>query len=172
MNCAMLGALLAAIAPIVANGQPIHRCAGAHGEIVFSGLACAAGASTSAPTSRTDAALPTLSADTCPTSRDELRDRIMVAIARRDANALATLLRWRGVGASAASGRMRTLRDLARRPLLAMDGGDDLVDGAGDASASEAAEVLRVRTGSNQSDGVREHRFSVRVEGTCHWLVW
>ena len=175
MDCAMLGALLAmpaAIAQIAANGQTIHRCVGAHGEIVFSGLACAAGASISAPTSRTDAALPTLSADTCPTSRDELRDRIMVAIARRDANALASLLRWRGVGAGAASGRMRTLRDLARRPLLAMDGGDYLVDGAGDASASEAAEVLRVRTGSNESDGVREHRFGVRVEGTCHWLVW
>ena len=175
MDCAMLGALLAmsaAIAQVAPNGQTIHRCIGAHGEIVFSGLACAADAAANSATSRTAAAVPTLPADTCPTSRDELRDRITAAITRRDANALAGLLRWRGVGAGAASGRLRMLRDLVQRPLLAVDGGDDMGDTERDASASEAADVLRVRTGSNENDGVREHRFGVRVEGTCYWLVW
>jgi hypothetical protein len=175
MAWAVSGALLAApaaIAQATASGQPIHRCIGAQGEIVFSGLACAAGTSMSASAAPTDAtAPPILATDTCPTSRDELRDRITAAITRRDPNALATLLRWRGVGAGAANGRLRTLRDLVQRPLLAVDGGD-IGDTATDATASAAADGLRVRTGSNESDGVREHRFGVRVDGSCYWLVW
>lgn len=166
---AWLGALMiasGAFAQGAPSGQTIHRCIGAHGEIVFSGLACAAGTSANAPPAA-DTAAPALSNETCPTSRDALRDRIGAAVARHDPNALASLLRWRGVGTRAASERLRSLRDLVRRPLLAMDGGD-----ATDAPASANDDSLRVRTGSNESDGVREHRFGVEIEGACYWLVW
>lgn len=152
-------------------GQTIHRCIGAHGEIVFSGLACAAGTSANAPAPSPDSTAQTLAPATCPTSRDELDDRISAAIARHDPNALGGLLRWRGIGASAANVRLRALRDLVKRPLLAMDGGDsdDATDGA---AAIPFADTLRVRTGSNERDGVREHQFGVDVERTCYWLVW
>lgn len=172
-SCTLLGALLiapAAFAQDAPGGQSIHRCVGAHGEIVFSGVACAAGASANASPSP-DSVTPALSNERCPASREALQERISGAIARHDPNALASLLRWRGVGTRAASERMRSLRDLVRRPLLGMDGG-----GAGDAASetpsSASADILRVRTGSNESDGVRENRFDVVVEGACYWLVW
>ncbi len=170
---ALLGTLLiaqAAFANDAPSGQSIHRCVGAHGEIVFSGVACAAGSSVNAspgPNSPT----PTLSHDSCPTSREALQERINAAIARHDPNALAGLLRWRGVGTRAASERLRSLRDLVRRPLLGLDGGD-AGDIANTSSSSASGDILRVRTGSNESDGVREHRFVVAVEGACYWLLW
>ncbi len=173
MGAALGAALMAgtAVAQSAPAGQTIHRCIGAHGEIVFSGLACTAGTAVNAPASGTDSIAPARPPDTCPTSREALRERISTAIARHDPNALGGLLRWRGVGASAANSRLRALRDLVRRPLLALDGGDS--DDATDAaSAIPSGDTLRVRTGSNESDGVREHRFGVDVEGTCYWLVW
>lgn len=164
----LLGALLlapAAFAQGAPGGQAIHRCVGTHGEIVFSGIACAAGTLANAPPVA-DHAAPILSNETCPASREALHDRIGAAIARHDPNALASLLRWRGIGTRAASERLRALRDLVRRPLLAIDDGD-----AGN-GADTADDTLRVRTGSNESDGVREHRFGVELEGACYWLVW
>lgn len=171
---ALVGALLIALAAparAAPDGQTVHRCIGAHGEIVFSGLACSGGTTANASAPGTDSAASTLSTDTCPTSREALHDRIGAAITRHDPNALASLLRWRGVGARAAGDRLRSLRDLVQRPLLAVDRGD-AGDTASDTPAAATGDTLRVRTGSNESDGVREHRFGVEVEGACYWLVW
>ncbi len=133
------------------GGQTVHRCAGQHGEIAFSGLPCTSGAGT-APDIE-----PALAARSCPQSGAELRDRVVVAIARRDPNMLAGMLRWGGVGGAAAGSRLQSLRKLAAQPLLAIDDVD-----AG----------LRVRTGSGSSGGVQEHRFGVSVAAGCHWLTW
>lgn len=162
---------LTAVAESAPTGQAIHRCIGAHGEIVFSGQACASGTATNAQSPSVDPTAPAAPTDACPTSREALSDRIRSAIARHDPNALGGLLRWRGVSASAANSRLRSLRDLVQRPLLAMDAGDN-DDATGDASANTTGDAVRVRTGSNERDGVREHRFGVDVEGTCYWLVW
>jgi hypothetical protein len=159
----MLAVALLSVAPPVhaENGQAVHRCAGRHGEIVFSGMPCTAGSALGA--SATMSAPPALDARTCPQSREELVDRVAAAIGRRDANALAGLLRWGGVGAGAADGRLRVLRDLATQPLLAIDNYAD-----GDVQA----DGLRVRTGSGDSGGTREHDFGVSIAAGCHWLVW
>ncbi|GAA0716922.1 hypothetical protein [Dokdonella soli] len=172
--CGLLGAALSslAIAQAGSTGQTVHRCVGRHGEIVFSGLPCAAGESAAISAAvATTASAPQADA-ACPASREELRDRVAAAIARRDPNALAGLLRWQGVGASAAGSRLRALRDIAQRPLLAIDS-TGAVDGSpDDTQALDASDSLRVRTGSNESGGVREHAFGVGVEGGCYWLVW
>jgi len=153
------------------GGQKIHRCLGAHGEIVFSGLPCAAGEPTGAAASPTTAT--TTGADACPASRAELRERIAAAIARNDPNALAGLLRWRGVGASAAASRLRTLRQLAGQPLLALDDGFEGESADTDeAQAAPSGDSLRVRTGDGARGGVHEHRFGIESEGACHWLTW
>lgn len=153
------------------NGQNVHRCVGPHGEIAFSGLSCAASESTGAELSPTAAAAQIPAADSCPASRSELRERMVAAIARHDPNALAGMLRWRGVGGEAAQARLRTLRDLARRPLLAIDGvADAQTDDAED--AVDAAEGLHVRTGGGDSGGVHEHAFGVAMEAGCYWLLW
>lgn len=145
-------------------GQPIHRCVGVHGEIVFSGLPCAAEA---AATTATTASSETSDASACPASPAELRERIGAAIARKDANALAGLLRWQGVGGAEAGSRLAQLRQLAQRPLLAID-----AEGDGPDAPAPAADSLRVRTGSGENGSVREHRFGLRLDSGCYWLTW
>ncbi|WP_395680731.1 hypothetical protein [Dokdonella sp.] len=136
------------------DGQRVHRCAGRHGEVVFSGLPCIEAnlAGTSMGTS--DAAPPP--ADSCPASQEELRDRLGAAIARHDANTIAGMMHWRGVGGAAANERLRSLRELVRYPLL------DLASGDG----------LHVRTGSNTTGGVRDHSFGIEEDAGCWWLTW
>lgn len=168
--CLLAGWLLvAAVAVLRAaaaqeSGQRVHRCVGARGEIVFSGLPCAtesAAATTPLPVGGEAANA------TCPTSPAELRQRIGAAIARRDANALAGLIRWRGIGGGEAGSRLGELRQLAQRPLLAID-----ADGGEPGEAAPIGDSVRVRTGSNEQDGVREHRFGVLLESGCYWLTW
>lgn len=139
------------------DGQRVHRCVGVHGEVVFSGLACnaneQAGISAGA---RADTLAPPPPADACPASPQELRERLAAAIARHDANAIAGMLHWRGIGRAAASQRLRELRELVREPLLSLEQGEGLL----------------VRTGSNTTGGVREHAFGIEVEAGCWWLNW
>jgi hypothetical protein len=148
------------------NGQSVHRCVGLHGEIVFSGLPCAEnGATDVAAKAASGTDVPAAFPSTCPASRDELRERISIAIGRRDSNALAGLLRWSGVSGGAAKSRLRELADLTQRPLLGIDDGDS-------AEASRGDDALRVRTGSNESGGVREHTFNIAAATGCYWLTW
>jgi hypothetical protein len=136
------------------EGQHVHRCVGQRGEVVFSGLPCNEGglAGISSEGSASDAP----AADSCPASYEELRDRLSSAIARHDANMIAGLLHWRGVGGATANERLRELRELVRHPLL------DLASDSG----------LQVRTGSNTTGGVREHAFGVEEDAGCWWLTW
>lgn len=129
---------------------------GRHGEIAFSGLPCGAPAQDGIAAPATGRAAEVPPADSCPASFVELRDRLAAAVARHDANAIAGMMRWHGVGGDAANERLRALRELVRYPLLALDAGDG----------------LSVRTGSHTTGGVRSHAFGVDVEGGCHWLRW
>ncbi|MEP7041771.1 MAG: hypothetical protein ABI843_01840 [Dokdonella sp.] len=149
------------------SGQQVHRCVGQHGEIVFSGLPCVEnGATDLVAKAAAGTDMPAAFPSTCPASRDELRDRISIAVGRRDANALAGLLRWSGVGGGVAKSRLRELGELTQRPLLGID--------AADATSEENASsnALRVRTGSSESGGVREHTFVVSAGTGCFWLTW
>lgn len=146
--------LTAGLSPAQDIGQHVHRCAGRHGEVVFSGLPCAEGSLAGVSAGTSDNAAPP--ADSCPASYEDLRDRLGAAIARHDANTIAGMLHWRGVGGAAANERLRSLRELVRYPLL------DL--------ASEGG--LQVRTGSNTTGGVREHSFGVEEDAGCWWLTW
>lgn len=158
-----------------AAAQRVHRCVGQHGEIVFSGLPCSGESAAIAGVSAiadgaTTAPLPQQAAVSaaCPASREELRERIAAAIARRNANGFASLLRWNGIGGGGANSRMRELRDLTQRPLLTIDDGD----AAADEAKPAAADGLRVRTGSGAEGGVREHAFGVSAGAGCYWLEW
>ncbi len=155
-------------------GQKIHRCSGPHGEIVFSGMPCAAAGATPADARATR--IEAAGSPICPASREALRERIASAIGRRDPNALAALLRWDGIGARSASGYLRMLRALAERPLLAIDenpaAGTQFDTDAASARTSPASDDLRVRTGGGDSSGVREQTFGVDMRDGCYWLLW
>jgi hypothetical protein len=138
------------------DGQRVHRCMGSRGEVVFSGLPCNEASLVGISAGAGANAASTPPADSCPASPQELKDRLSAAIARHDANTIAGMLHWRGVGGEAAGQRLHSLRDLVRYPLL------ELESGAG----------LLVRTGSNTTGGVREHTFGLEQEGGCWWLTW
>lgn len=138
------------------DGQRVHRCVGAHGEIAFSGLPCGADGRSGTGTDATATPPEPPPADSCPASPSQLRDRLAAAIARHDANAVAGMIRWHGLGGEAANQRLRELRELVRHPLLALDPGD----------------VLTVRTGSGATGGVRSLAFGIDAEGGCYWLRW
>ncbi|HEY0180694.1 MAG TPA: hypothetical protein VGC30_13830 [Dokdonella sp.] len=156
MRAPVLSAIvLGAVAAASSGATPrVHRCLGEHGETAFSDAPCAAAADAPA------AAIAESAPRACPASREALRDRMAEAITQHDANALAGLLRWRGVGSGAARADLRALRELAERPLLSIDADDDGRTG------------LRVRTGGGEAGGTRELRFDVAADGGCYWLTW
>ncbi|MGH8171786.1 MAG: DUF4124 domain-containing protein [Rhodanobacteraceae bacterium] len=169
-----------------AEGQLVHRCIGAQGEIVFSGLPCGTPAPSAAPSTSASTALAARTAPVnCPASVETLRTLISEALARRDANAIAGVMRWDGVGGAAARQRMKDIAELAERPMLGIDtsGGEISPDALspaapveGDEPAQRAPEssatILTVRTGGSEDGGSREHEFGiVRSEG-CYWLDW
>jgi hypothetical protein len=170
--------LIAIAAPAAhAEGQVVHRCIGEHGEISFSGSPCAgaatadvsASAISSSATQSSVAGDKTVASKTCPASEDALRDLVADAFTRRDANALAGVMRWEGVGGAVALQRMRELTELTERPLL----GIDIDRGAGDVTAADspsgAAAMITVHT-SSLSGGAGEYAFRLMPAGGCYWL--
>jgi hypothetical protein len=158
-----------------AEGQTVHRCIGEHGEISFSGLPCVGASMSPAPMSLSGSFSPTadraIPTRTCPASEDALRDLIADAFTRRDANALAGVMRWDGVGGGAARERMRELAELTQRPLL----GIDIDRGAGEATAEAVpageSAMLTVHT-SSLAGGASEYAFRLMPAGGCYWLDW
>jgi hypothetical protein len=179
-----------AIAPCAAFAQTaVYRCIGEHGEISFSSTRCAGAAAPSNPEAPTTIAPEGARAkNTCPASAEALRDVVAEAFARRDANTLAGVMRWDGVGSGAASSRRRAPADLTARPLLGID-----IDAGYDArprgdprddpylqpdepaparprrDADDA--LLVVHTGSLDG-GASEHEFHLTPAGGCYWLDW
>ena len=137
------------------EGQHVYRCVGANGEIAFSGLPCSAPqAGLGLPPAATD--VPGAAAvAACATDRKELVRRLQAAVARQDANALAALMDWRGVGAGAAAVRMSGLERLVKLPLLGVDEGTD---------------SIAIRTGTGGS--YAELHFTVAERAACLWLDW
>ncbi len=154
----LLAVLLVASAlpgQVVADaGQRVHRCVGHNGEIVFSGLRCGEEASAiGAPGAAPAAERPR--ADECARSAAELRERVLAAIARHDANAIAAAMQWAGISGSAARQRMAELRALVDAPLLSLDAAPDGFD---------------LRTGGAAEGGQRSVHFGVYDEAGCYWL--
>ena len=157
------------------DGQRVHRCVGEHGEIVFSGLPCRgdarfdARATTSVRDARSAVAL------TCPRSAEELRSVLGDALARHDTNAVASLVRWDGVGGAEARERLREIADLGARPLLGIELDAD-VDAQPSSSDPDDASLppgeLIVRTGSSAHGAPREHAFHIGASSGCYWLDW
>ena len=182
--------VIAALAtvPCAAPAQTsVYRCIGEHGEISFSSTRCA-GASAAMPSDpnapATIAPEGSRAKNTCPASAEAVRDVVAEAFARRDANTLAGVMRWDGVGSGAATSRMRELADLTARPLLGIDidagydarPRDDTYDAPDEPAPARARRdtddaMLVVHTGSLDG-GPSEHEFRLTPAGGCYWLDW
>jgi hypothetical protein len=179
-----------AIAPCAADAQTaVYRCIGEHGEISFSSTRCAGASATTPPNSDAPSTIApegSRAKSTCPASAEALRDVVAEAFSRRDANTLAGVMRWDGVGSGAATSRMRELADLTARPLLGIDldagydarpRGDPRDDpyfqpdepAAPRRNTDDA--MLVVHTGSLDG-GASEHEFRLTPAGGCYWLDW
>lgn len=179
----LLGVLLTSTTHAQESGQAIHRCVGAHGEIVFSGLPCAASGA-SAQSNADTSSEPGGGPSVCPSSAAELRELVATAVERGDPNRVAGLLHWQGIGSGEATARLRSLRTLIRPPLLAIDAGNGNGDPAADHTPEERAvdddafngtsppDSMRVRTGSGETGGTHEQTFGIRVANGCYWLTW
>jgi len=177
-----------AIAPCVAHAQAtVYRCIGEHGEISFSSTRCAGASAPSSDAPSTIAPEGSRAKSTCPASAEALRDVVAEAFSRRDANTLAGVMRWDGVGSGAATSRMRELADLTARPLLGIDidagydarpqrdPRDDAYfqpDESAPAPRRDSDDALLVIHTGSLDGGASEHEFRLTPAGGCYWLDW
>lgn len=152
------------------DGQTVHRCIGEHGEIVFSGVACGSAVRADPRASPTATDARPAVAMACPRSADELRDVFTDALSRRDTNAIASLVRWDGVGSAEAHERLKEIAELGARPLIGVD--LSAADATPGSDAPDPSATLTVRTGSTSYGGPREREFRVGASGGCYWLDW
>ena len=174
--------VLALAACGTSQAATVHRCVGEHGEIAFSETRCASGrelgttdleSSAPAPRTQRTPSEPRASSTSpvCPASPDALRDRITEAFARRDANTLAGVMRWDGVGGGAANARMRELVEYTGQPLMGIELGGAAIEASLGDEPPPAATLLTVRTGGLAS-GESEREFRVTPSDGCYWLDW
>jgi len=159
---ALLVAALPVVAlPVVAMAQtPIHRCIGAGGNPVFTDQPCAAlqAAPVAAAPAETDNGSRDAPSTLCAASPDALRQGVIDAFARRDANRLAGLVLWGGQGHRAAVADIQSLAALVRQPLL-------------DVAQADDAATLVLHVTDPYGDGApREQRFDTVRRAGCLWL--
>lgn len=180
--------LLARAAPAAAQTD-IHRCIGANGGPVFTDQPCAALHATAvhaaAPSPAPDTAAPEPLPVTCAADVAQLRQGVIDAFARHDANRLAGLMLWNGYGRGAAVADITSLGAMVRHTLLDVqpsgDGGDPPDPAAAAALPSAAAPTPpatpaaapRVDGLTLQIDGnddPRGLRFDIVRRAGCLWL--
>jgi len=171
---------------------PIHRCIGANGGAVFSDQPCAALQATPvgtsaqpAPATATTSAPPIL----CAASVGELRQSIIAAFAKHDANRLAGLMLWEGYSQGSATADIGSLDDLTKQSLLDIGVPDTSGTDRGPATSqslggieldpfgASAAPAPAPATSNHQlvlhtagNDGPHERRFEMVRRAGCLWL--
>lgn len=118
----MITALLATPVWLLASllgtaSTDVHRCLGAHGEIVYSGQTCTSLGAEMEP-SYTGNQMWTHG---CAANADDLLDRVAAAFDTRDVNLLGGLFLWRGFGTRNAYQHMRKLGEMLEHPLADVD---------------------------------------------------
>lgn len=115
----------------------IHRCLDRNGQPLFSDQPCASQDATPvSPPAAASARSGAVVHGICPTSLAALKQRLADTFQHRDANALASLMQWRGYDQRNALLLMQRLRSLVRQPLLGID--DGVEEGAAPAAAGTA----------------------------------
>lgn len=176
--------VLVQVAPAAAQ-TPIHRCIGADGSPVFTDQPCAA--LQASPVTAVPGAGPNATSGPppvlCAGNIDVLRQSVLDAFARGDANRMAGLMLWDGYGHGAAIADIRSLTDAMKQPLLGADIPDQSAPAPAPASSladpfSMDIPPIRPRDGSQlvlhlaggDGDSLRELRFNVVRQAGCLWL--
>ncbi len=160
--------------------QPVFRCLGPDGSVLFSGTPCSddslARGAWPAPTSSSGAP-PGL--HLCPLDADQLRQRVGAAFIAQDVNRLAGLMLWDGYGMRGARARMQQWMRVMQAGLVAVtlagtEPAEDFFaptptqpDVAGDASDAGNADPAALRV--DLDDGQQLDFAIVQAHG-CWWL--
>jgi hypothetical protein len=190
--------LLASVAQ--AQEGRIHRCVGENGEPFFSDQRCAQAAASAhaegsdpAPTvSATDAAGPntaTIMAEagtppvtqTCATSPEDLRDRVVRAFESKNAVSFSGLFLWDGFGQGSAIAPLRDLSRLIDEPLTSIElestlllrerDRDDYRDYRRQADDLLELLVRTISEGDRRVPYESVSRFELREQLGCWWLL-
>lgn len=173
----------------------IHRCIGANGGAVFSDQPCAALQATPVGASKPPTAVSTADASTapppilCAASVGKLRQSIIEAFARHDANRLAGLILWDGYSEDSVTGDIQSLNKLVKEALLDINvpgtagtnsgpapaqslGGIELdpFDPATPTAPAPAPDGNRLLLHTAGNDGSQERRFDLVRRAGCLWL--
>lgn len=103
------------------DAQPVYRCIGPDGSVMFSGTPCYAdrlAQDTVGPADTTSAPLP---GHLCPLNPNALRARVADAFLEHDINRLAGLMLWDGYGRRGALARIQSLADVMRHGLAGIE---------------------------------------------------
>ena len=179
--------LLLRATPALAQTE-IHRCIGADGGAVFTDQPCAAlnaTAVTSDPGQGHGSPAPAPPPILCAADRDALRQSVIDAFARHDANRLAGMMLWDGYGQRAAISDIRSLSKLVSQPLFGLDmpgrsSGDDATAESSATTGSGSAfpdDARSAPTAENSQlilhmadDNTNDRRFDVVARAGCLWL--
>ncbi|MEO9080446.1 MAG: DUF4124 domain-containing protein [Rhodanobacter sp.] len=166
----------------------IHHCIGAGGGAVFTDQPCAAlNATAVSPITASNGGTPVPAPPPilCAADMDALRQSVIDAFARHDANRLAGLTLWDGYGQRAAISDIRSLSELVSQPLLGMDMPGQADGSSAAATSGSAAGIIPpfpddIRStpaaGNRQlvlhlaGDSVNDRRFDVVTRAGCLWL--
>ncbi len=153
--------------------QPVYRCLGPGGSILFSGTPCRDDSLARGVLPERAAAGSGPPLHLCPLDADELRARVADAFLTHDVNRLSGLMLWRGYDAQDARARLQALAVAMRAGLTGITLEDDapaaplrsaVPDGAGtDGPASPSLAV--------QLDDGTGLRFAVERDHGCWWLL-
>lgn len=187
LSLLMCVVLLLRCTPALAQTE-IHHCIGAGGGAVFTDQPCAAlNATAVSPDARANdgTPLPAPPPILCAADMDDLRQSVIDAFARHDANRLAGLMLWDGYGQRAAISDIRSLSQLVRQPLLGMDMPGQSDDSSTAPAASSSADInppfqedIRSAPAAESrklvlhlaDDSVNDRRFDVVTRAGCLWL--
>jgi hypothetical protein len=184
-------AQLLVVAMASAQDANIHRCIGANGEPTFSDQKCAqSGLSVApaAPPTATNTLDPTLTpsinqpvtTQTCPTSPEDLRERVAAAFGTASGVGLSGLFLWDGFGQGSSMAPLKELAVMMGEPLISIE-----LDSYADApetvrsprsrvdAHSPVAHELIIRTMAEQERRVpyeAVRRFGMTETLGCWWL--
>lgn len=177
----VLAAAFLVAASALAQEPRIRRCIGADGEPVFTDRPCAAPmpmAPAQGVDRARDAGTPTWAPDvttrTCPTSADELRDRVIAAFNARNAMTLSGLFLWDGHGGGSATAQLQQLARLVAEPLVAVDlGSAGMRESRDDRPRTDDDRLLTIRSAREMDRVPREavSEFMLTSRNGCWWLV-
>ena len=173
--CAVLiGAVVWASASASAQ-DGIRRCIGDNGEPVFSDRPCTAVKVPADTDGFSRDILAATTTQTCATTADDLKDRVAMAFADRNAVALSGLLLWDGYRGREATSELQALARLVTEPLVAIDIDARIaepVDTPEDRRRPSPVHALSIRTVRDLDHVPHEARteFAIVDQGGCWWL--